>query len=207
MSLKSMDACGDDAGNFTATNKETCRMWVLTRNDGEALKEDGSWDYWRYTTCDDERLFDSFEAAKSYAEAEGIGEFTRPRHIQSLYRERLELEAKSKQRQLMTLAECEYVALPEPLEFYATTHEYDVPTFDLFIVTHYIVSSGAVCGVLGYGKDDDAYTPFHSLVGDDYDFAFFEVYRLSPGSVQSSNTAAETRDRSEASTDDSVAEV
>ena len=182
-------------------------MWVLTRNDGEVLKQDGEWSYWCGGVSTKWRLFGNFDAAKSYAEAEGIGEFTRPRHIQSLYRERLELEAKVKQRQLMELADCEYVALPEPLEFHATTHEYDVPTFDSFIVTHYVMSSGKVCGVLGYGKDDDAYTPFHSLVGDDYDFAFFEVYRLSPGSVQPSNTTAETQDRSEASTDDSVAEV
>ena len=154
-------------------------MWLLTRNDKEILKTDGEWCFSIWSNPDDWRLFENREDAKTHAATLGVSEFIGPSHVNSVFRERYDAESASKEREESLLERCQYVPLPEPLTFHAATDEYDLPTFASFNVTHYIVSAGVLCGVLGYGDEDGTYMPLQSIIGDEFGYAFCEVYRLS----------------------------
>ena len=163
-------------------------MWLLTRNDKEILKEDGEWCLSIWSNPDDWRLFKSHDDAKDHAEHSGFAEFVRPCHAKLVFQERYESEERMENREDSLLSSCEYVPLPEPLTFHATTDEYDIPTFTSFNVTHYIVSAGVLCGVLGYGSEDGSYMPLQSIVGDEFGYAFGEIYRLSRPTTDNENS-------------------
>ena len=160
-------------------------MWLLMRNDKEILKTDGKWSYSLWSNSEDWLLFKTRDDAESHAEELGFAEFVSQVPLKSVFHEKHEHEAAMKIREESLLANCEYVSLSEPLTFSSTTDECDFPVFTTFSVTHYIVSSGVLCGVLGYG--DGKYMPLQSIVGDEFDFAFCEVYELSKSVANTKN--------------------
>jgi len=152
-------------------------MWLLTRNDNEILKADGEWCFSKWSNTDDWQIFKTRDDAESHAEELGIAEFVSQITLKSVFHEKDEYEATIKSGEETLLENCEYVSLPEPLIFSSTTDECDHPTFTSFSVTHYVVSSGVLCGVLGYG--DGKHMPLQSIVGEEFYYAFCEVYKLS----------------------------
>lgn len=158
-------------------------MWVLTRNDIEVLKADGEWSYSHWGDPDEWHVFDSHKIAVEHAERLGVGDFTKRIHLEAIFQRRHEVEAKTRRRQKKRLKQCEYVALPEPIELHAD-EDAEVPFLD-FMVTHYVVSQGPIEGVLGYGIDGRSTGPFWSFVGDEYDYVFSEAYcRTRPAADQ-----------------------
>lgn len=158
-------------------------MWILTRNEHEVLNKDGDWGYWQYGDSEEWRLFESFDSARAHAESEKVNDFTRPLSLDCVYEERVKDETNRNSGETARLADCQYVALPEPLEFHATKEPHFLPEFQSFIATHYVMSGGRFCGVLGYVNDSDTCMPFHSFVGDDYFLDFCSSYRRSDGTA------------------------
>ena len=169
-------------------------MWILTRNDSEVLKQDGDWSYSQFCNPDAWRMFEDRNSAVAFAEAEGVQDFTRPLSLHYAVKERVEHEGELERRQTTRLADCEYVALPEPIEFHSTTDEWDIPIYNSFMATHYVMCCGEVCGVVGYASDNESYSPFHSFVGDDYFLGFSNVYRRSNPASESSTSTNQASD-------------